>query len=238
MKAIRLKIHQETANYRLPFDYDLRESLPLPPYSTVIGMIHNLCGYTNYHPMQLSIQGTYDSTTSNLQTRYEFGVIDKRALSIQIISQNNGEKQVQRIIRGIMHVQLLNNVNLLIHVVPSNQDFATIYNALKKPKNYPSLGRYEDLASMQVDTTDLKEKQLNEDMSIQNGFYVPINKVNELRLQGVYYNLPKQYEHLTAKNYSIREWIEKVPTYYVSSLTVNAGQTLMQDDNNNVVFLG
>lgn len=173
-----------------------------------------------------------------MQTRYEFGVIDKRALSIQIISQNTGKEQIQRIIRGIMHVQLLNNVNLLIHVVPSNQDFATIYNALKKPKNYPSLGRYEDLASMQVDTTDLKEKQLNEDMSIQNGFYVPTNKVNELRLQGVYYNLPKQYEHLTAKNYSIREWIKKVQTYYVSSLTVNAGQTLMQDDNNNVVFLG
>ena len=34
---------------------------PLPPYSTVIGAIHKACSYTEYHPMQISIQGKYGS---------------------------------------------------------------------------------------------------------------------------------------------------------------------------------
>lgn len=73
MKAIRLEIYQQTANYRIPNSCFFRESYPLPPYSTVIGMIHNLCGYTEYHPMYVSVQGSFASTTSDLFTRYEFG---------------------------------------------------------------------------------------------------------------------------------------------------------------------
>lgn len=34
---------------------------PLPPYSTVIGALHNACNYTEYHPMDISIQGSYGS---------------------------------------------------------------------------------------------------------------------------------------------------------------------------------
>lgn len=34
---------------------------PLPPYSTVIGAIHNACNYTEYHAMDISIQGSYGS---------------------------------------------------------------------------------------------------------------------------------------------------------------------------------
>ena len=39
---------------------------PLPPYSTVIGAIHKACGYTDYHPMKVSIQGKYGSLKTRL----------------------------------------------------------------------------------------------------------------------------------------------------------------------------
>ncbi|WP_086283955.1 CRISPR-associated protein Cas5 [Candidatus Enterococcus wittei] len=37
----------------------LRETYPLPPLSTVIGMVHKLCGYQEYESMDISIQGNY-----------------------------------------------------------------------------------------------------------------------------------------------------------------------------------
>ena len=51
MKVIRVKLHQETANYRVPASHGFRESYPLPPISTVIGMVHYLCDFHEYHPV-------------------------------------------------------------------------------------------------------------------------------------------------------------------------------------------
>lgn len=61
MKAIRLHIRQTRANYRREETVNCRMTYPLPPYSTIIGAVHNACGYGEYHPMQVSIQGKYTS---------------------------------------------------------------------------------------------------------------------------------------------------------------------------------
>ncbi|MCH5297772.1 MAG: CRISPR-associated protein Cas5 [Ruminococcus sp.] len=66
MKAIRLHLKQNSANYRKEETVNCRMTYPLPPYSTVIGALHKACGYTEYHPMQLSIQGKYSSMTQKL----------------------------------------------------------------------------------------------------------------------------------------------------------------------------
>ncbi len=65
MKAIRLHIKQNSANYKKEETVQCKMTYPLPPYSTVIGAIHKACGYTSYHPMQVSVQGKYGS----LQTK-------------------------------------------------------------------------------------------------------------------------------------------------------------------------
>ncbi len=66
MKAIRLHLKQNSANYRREETVNCRMTYPLPPYSTVIGALHKACGYTEYHPMQLSIQGKYSSMIQKL----------------------------------------------------------------------------------------------------------------------------------------------------------------------------
>ena len=70
MKAIKVTAFQESANYKVPISHDFRESYPLPPYSTIIGMVHYLCDFKEYHPMKISIQGSYGSTVSVLYTEY------------------------------------------------------------------------------------------------------------------------------------------------------------------------
>lgn len=66
MKAIRLHLKQNSANYRREETVNCRMTYPLPPYSTVIGAIHKACGYTDYHPMKVSIQGKYGSLKTRL----------------------------------------------------------------------------------------------------------------------------------------------------------------------------
>ena len=39
MKAIRLHCFQNLANYKKPSSFIIKETYPLPPYSTIIGMI-------------------------------------------------------------------------------------------------------------------------------------------------------------------------------------------------------
>ncbi|MCM1171152.1 MAG: CRISPR-associated protein Cas5 [Clostridium sp.] len=59
MKALRIHLKQSSANYRREETIDNKMTYPLPPYSTVIGALHNACKYTKYHKMDISIQGTY-----------------------------------------------------------------------------------------------------------------------------------------------------------------------------------
>ncbi len=80
MKAIRIKLTQDMVNYRKPTSFQLKETYPLPPPSTVIGMTHYLCDFTEYKEMDISIQGKYHSKVNDLYTRYEFSnqVVDDK----------------------------------------------------------------------------------------------------------------------------------------------------------------
>ncbi|ECY6813375.1 CRISPR-associated protein Cas5, partial [Listeria monocytogenes] len=73
VRAIRVRIHQDSANYKKKMSFQLKESFPLPPFSTVIGMVHVACGFDSYHEMDISVQGNYFNTFNDLYTRYEFG---------------------------------------------------------------------------------------------------------------------------------------------------------------------
>ena len=66
MKAIKLRLYQNMANYKVATSFQLKETYPLPPYSTVIGMVHSLCDFKEYHPMKISISGNYFSKVNDL----------------------------------------------------------------------------------------------------------------------------------------------------------------------------
>ena len=72
MKALRLVIHQSSANYKREETVDNKMTYPLPPFSTVIGALHNVCGYREYKGMDISIQGRYGSMHREPYTDYCF----------------------------------------------------------------------------------------------------------------------------------------------------------------------
>ena len=66
-KAIRVICKQELVNYKKPTSLLIKETYPLPPYSTVIGMIHKACDFQEYHDMQISIQGKIGAHISDMK---------------------------------------------------------------------------------------------------------------------------------------------------------------------------
>lgn len=90
--------------------------------------------------MQLSIQGTNSGIISELYTRYSFSAgVKYEAGRHQLCVEDNGGKIWD--FRGIANVELICENRMVIHILPEEQDLETIYQALKHPPNYLSLGR-------------------------------------------------------------------------------------------------
>ncbi len=64
-----VKIFQPTAHFRVPFTYSRRHTYPLPPYSTVVGMLANLLqissqrdpAFQNLLHLRIAVAGTFES---------------------------------------------------------------------------------------------------------------------------------------------------------------------------------
>lgn len=243
MKAIRLKIEQELVNYKVPTSFQLKETYPLPPYSTVIGMIHNLCGYKEYKPMKISIQGYYHSKVNDLYTRYEF----KPGLKYE-----KGRHQLEingyGIGKGVATAELLSEVELLIHIVPDNHKLLDeIEQRLKFPKEYPALGRREDLAvirELKVVEVDWKDKTIQMNLPNSYAAYIPIDleseNKSELKDGGTRYTLNKNYEIVNVgtnkKPKLFRKWVKK-EVIYSSQVRVTRKSKVLVDEDQNVLFL-
>lgn len=156
-KVLKIKIHQPSAHYRIPFSYQRRFTYPIPPFSTVKGMICNLLGIRNdsdvrfnklKEDLSLAIYGRYESIVKeylwfrNIEKNShvnKFNSVSNRI--IDTIPQHPG---------GQMPVILdvLNNVSLLLYIYHPEPDFLEeIKNAFENPNKRLStihLGRSED----------------------------------------------------------------------------------------------
>ena len=237
MKAIKLKLYQNMVNYKVPTSFQLKESYPLPPYSTVIGMVHSLCDFKEYKPMKISISGNYFSKVNNLYTRHEF---------------NNSDN----VIKGPATIELLVDVNLTIHIIPENQSeefLNMIFEAFKYPKEYPSLGRREDIVLIKdVKIVNVEEKRLKKDLSNgeENFAYIPINFIQEklvnygnkksgIGIYGTRYELTKNYilDNIGTedKPQMIRSW-EKEEVIYSSNIKGFKRREVPVDTDDEIVF--
>ena len=251
MKAIKLKLYQNMVNYKVPTSFQLKESYPLPPYSTVIGMVHSLCDFKEYKPMKISISGNYFSKVNDLYTRYEFKNGNPFEMGRHQLNVNG-----YGINRGVATAELLVDVNLTIHIIPEDQSeefLNTIFEAFKYPREYPSLGRREDIVLIRdVKIVDVEKKKLERDLS--NGeedfAYIPVNfiqeklvnygdKKNGMNIYGTRYELTKNYIlnniGTKSKPKMIRSW-EKEEVIYSSNIKGFKRREVPVDTDNEIVF--
>lgn len=214
-KAIKIECYQNMANYKKPSSIQVQESFKLPPYSTVIGMIHKACNFTEYKPMQISIQGNSKSSLTDMYTRYFFGIKYEPARH-QLWAKN--DNSFDGITRGLGYAELIVDVNLIIHIVPEDESlFDIILNGLKKPSVYPSLGRHEDI--LRIDKVDIVELEDTKNIELNNDAYIPIEILNVSlsrgNTAGTIYNLNKVFD--INKKTNIRYWKERVKVKYIRS---------------------
>ena len=251
MKSIRLKLKQNLVNYKLPTSFQLKETYPLPPYSTVIGMVHNTCNYTEYKPMKISVQGKYHSKVNDLATRYEFKngmTFDATRHQIKV-----GEYGISR---GVSNVELLSDVELVIHIVPEDENLVEeIFNAFKTPHEYISLGRREDLVVVdEVKIVEISEERIkDENLRIDRDYraYVPVEiidkkkvfvegNIDTIQYKGTMYNLTKDYVSVnygSAKSPKFfRKW-NKIKVHYVSNIVASRRRAITVDEDRYMVFL-
>lgn len=90
MKILRIILSQKKAHYRREETITNRMTYPLPPFSTVIGAIHKACNFINYHEMDISIQGNYDTMIRQAFTDYTFlnSFMKDRGILVKVANKN------------------------------------------------------------------------------------------------------------------------------------------------------
>jgi len=216
MKVLRLKLFQETACYKHPFALKVAQTYPLPPYSTVKGMIHELLKANEYIPLSISIQGKYESLISNLQDMFFY----------------KGERKGWTIRPTIIH--LLYNVNLIIHINGSEDILERLKDVFTNPSEYPSLGRKEDLVRIDetkmVDVVEFDTDKSDDNWIVKMPIYIP-SQTNLKNLSGINYKLNFKYE---IKN-NLRSW-KSVDVFYAEEGLEIGGKITRDEDNNFVCF--
>ncbi len=212
MQILKLKLYQETACYKKPFAMKVAETYPLPPYSTVIGMLHKILQAKpgQYFPMNISIQGEYESIFNNYQN----------------LRMYKGKDKVTAMPRNVH--QLL-NVNLIIHVEAEDETINKIYKNITNGIETFTLGRNEDLVRID-EIKILKEIENAEEVEIVRNCYIPDWMATGIK--GINYRLNTTYEIVD----DIRQW-DKVNVKYVEKSTNEAIQQVKQDeDGDNIYF--
>lgn len=213
MKILKMRLFQETACYKKPFAFKVAETYPLPPYSTVIGMFHKIIGAgpNEYYPMDISVQGEYESIFSNYQNLRMF----------------KGKEQVTAMPRNVH--QLL-NVELVIHMQSDDETVDKIYKNVVNGKETFTLGRNEDL--VRVDGIEIIEepKKVYEQFINKYNAYIPLELIDE-DVNGINYRLNTEY---TVRN-DLRIW-KKADVKYIERHTNESLLECLQDKDGDFIY--
>ena len=132
MKALRIILTQSKAHYRKEESLENKMTYPLPPFSTVIGALHQACGFKEYQEMNLSIQGDYQSLSKQAYTDYCFldSVMDDRGMLVKMKNSNLYSSSFDKVASAMKSQgnSFKNNVTINIH----DQKLMEEYWALKR----------------------------------------------------------------------------------------------------------
>jgi CRISPR-associated protein Cas5t len=221
MECLRVKLYTPTGIFKNPLSIKGIEVYPLPPYSTIIGLIYRAMGrkWKGEH-FQISIQGDY-------QAIYRDYVWFKK--------YNFKDKEVGKL---PLQVPILYNLRLLIHIKAGEELLNEIEKGLKEPKEllFLSGGEYP-VKVEEVKRVKCLEKFFSEEETVTLNYNAYIPKEFKEKIsssgtsEGILFSLSYFYKNSQKpKTYS---WVD---AYYLQKGTEIYG-SLILDEDNNPVFL-
>ncbi|UHA72661.1 type I-B CRISPR-associated protein Cas5b [Paenibacillus sp. 481] len=229
MKALRLQLFQETACYKKPAAFKVGETYPLPPYSTVKGMLHALLEATSLIPMKISIQGSYETRITDYQTHYFVKKLETGEIPL-VLDGLAQQIKYEHTTTMPIYMHMLLNVGLIIHVQAEDSVLESIQESIKRGVPI-SLGRWEDLVRIDecrvVELSSIQKKR----MRLNHSIYVPDSINQDYNLTGVPYRLNWIY---TVRQ-GIRQW-ERIQAKYVAAGPYVQGEYWWTDGEDCVAF--
>jgi CRISPR-associated protein Cas5t len=219
MECLRVKLYTPTGIFKNPLSIKGIEVYPLPPYSTIIGLIYQAMGRKwNGEYFQISIQGDY-------QAIYRDYVWFKK--------HNFKDKELGKL---PLQVPVLYNLWLLIHIKASEELLNEIENGLKEPKEllFLSGGEYPvKVEEVNRVRCEVKEFSKFNSMELVYNAYVPSLLKREIKSteEGINFHLSYFYKNANPKAYN---WIEA--TYLKKGTLIYKGK-LYIDEEGYPVFL-
>ncbi len=200
MKAILLECYQDTAAFSVPPWFDSRRlTFPLPPYSTVIGMIHAACGWSRYHPLKISISGN-GIENQTITRMWKGGLVGseteefKKRFPVRFPAGND------RVVGWVdvpTCVDFITDLSLKIYISADNeQENLEIMHGLLYPRRFLSLGRHEDVVRVDnVQEVEVLDAKADDVVTVPFDSYVPRESVyNSENESGTVFRLHKDYE--------------------------------------------
>ncbi|MDR2878334.1 MAG: hypothetical protein LBV03_00240, partial [Fusobacteriales bacterium] len=213
----------------------------------------DICGSENLEILKVS-RGTHENKSIVFPGIYKYEELGKEVQYKSELEFEESKKEWLSISRGISTAELLVDVDLIIHIIPEDQNLLEhIKNSFLSPVEYPSLGRREDIAVIEeVKEVEVIEKELSEDTGLLTKdwtAYIPLKYIedesvviagrHEVINKGTRYKLAKNYELInygTKKAPKIfRKW-KKVDVLFSSGVQAVEDEIVTLDTDNNLIF--
>lgn len=228
MKVLRIVLKQSSANYRKAGTIDNKMTYPLPVPATMIGALHNICRYTDYHSMDISIQGNYESLSKDMYKNITvLNTVSDRGTLVKMVAPNTVS-------------------NAYIEVATATEDncnFITKKNI--KVKNRELLEEFKSLKLLKEKLDSEKKLKLEEFKRKKEEFKAVKDELKKIRTEEKNYKeeFKKFEEENYSKAYSQFRTIVKKPMFYeilnniFLILHIKSDEQTLKDIENNIFNL-
>ena len=199
MKVLRIILKQSSANYRKAGTVDNKMTYPLPIPATIIGALHNICGYTEYHSMDISIQGNFEAVSKDMYKNITvLNTISDRGTLVKMIAPNTIS-------------------NAYIEVAEAVEDNANFLKEINiKVKNKELLEEFKNLKVLKEKLDSEKKLKLEEFKRRKEEFKTLKDELKKIRIEEKKYKeeFKKFEDENYSKPYSQFRTIVKKPMFY------------------------
>lgn len=215
MKALRIVLTQSSANYKREEAVDNKMTYPLPPISTIIGAIHNACGYKEYHPMDISVQGSFESMHKEPYTDYCFlnSVMDDRGILIKTRNESLLSNAFDKVAsaKKSQGNSFRNGITIQVYNEKLLEEYRSLKNLNDKISEYKKTEYVDKLNEFKTKKTELVEAKKKLDKKSKEFKEISDNeklvKINE-----------KEFKD-KVKNYEVENYSKPISKY--KSLTTS-----------------
>lgn len=199
MKVLRIILKQSSANYRKAGTVDNKMTYPLPIPATIIGALHNICGYTEYHSIDISIQGNFEAVSKDIYKNITIlNTISDRGTLVKMIAPNT----------------ISNAYIEVAEATEDNANFITEKNI--KVKNRELLEEFKSLKLLKEKLDSEKKLKLEEFKRKKEEFKAVKDELKKIRTEEKNYKeeFKKFEDENYSKPYSQFRTIVKKPMFY------------------------